>query len=216
MAIEFISFESVKVDGINAGSFSDCVANYSARRVELAAACKTFHADLVAAHKSALDAKEAELMTANASVATLTSETTTQSATIAELQADVATKASQMDTAAEAIAVYSREIVELQTQVEALKQNQRFDPRKINAKAFYARITKDEFALLAASPDPQLTAIAQAILAYSANEKTWPVEFDSVEMQGMIGYLEQSEFLSPDRAKQLTTDATWQEAFYAS
>lgn len=71
MAIEFISFENVKIDGISAGSFSDCVANYSARRVELAAACKTFHEQLAAAHKSALDAKESELTTANATIAAL-------------------------------------------------------------------------------------------------------------------------------------------------
>ena len=71
MAIEFISFENVKVDGINAGSFSDCVANYSARRVELALACKTFHEGLVSAHKTELDTANATIATRDATIATL-------------------------------------------------------------------------------------------------------------------------------------------------
>jgi hypothetical protein len=69
--VEFISFDSVKVDGINAGSWPDVVANYPALRVELALACKTFHADLAADHKTELDAKEAALTTANATIAAL-------------------------------------------------------------------------------------------------------------------------------------------------
>jgi hypothetical protein len=80
MAIEFISFESVKVDGIAAGSFVDCVANYSARRVELALACKTFHEQLASAHETALDAKEAALTTANATIARLEAEVAALSA----------------------------------------------------------------------------------------------------------------------------------------
>jgi hypothetical protein len=102
------------------------------------------------------------------------------------------------------------------TKIAILKTTQRFDPRKINAVAFYNRITKDQFAKLAASPDPQLTAIAQAILAYAENEKVWPVEFDSVEMQGMIGYLLKAEFLTQEQVDELTKDATWQEAFYGN
>lgn len=71
MAVVFESFESVKVDGISAGSFSDCVANYSALRVDLALACKTFHADLVSAHKAELDAANATIAELQARVAAL-------------------------------------------------------------------------------------------------------------------------------------------------
>jgi hypothetical protein len=172
MAIVFESFESVKVDGINAGSFSDCVANYASRRVELALACKSFHADLEEAHKTALDA-------ANATIAT-------RDATIAALE----------------------------TRVASLLAELPFNPKIIDATAFYNRITKDEFAMLSTSDDQQLGAIARAILAYKTND--WPVVFESPEMQGMLQYLVVVGFLTAERAAELTRDATREEAYDAS
>jgi hypothetical protein len=76
-------------------------------------------AALVAAHKTALDAKEAELTTANATIATL------------------------------------------QSQVADLSQYRPYNPRIIDASAFYARVSKDEFAMLSTSDDQQLGAIAR-------------------------------------------------------
>jgi len=175
MAIEFESFESVKVDGISAGSFADCVANYSARRVELALACKTFHEQKASDHKAALDAKEAALTTANA--------------TIAALEARVASMLTELP----------------------------FNPRIIDATAFYSRITKDEFAALSVSDDETLRTIAKTILAYKTND--WPVVFESPEFQQMMGYLmfgTSPPFLSDERARELARDATRAEAYDAA
>ena len=172
MAIVFESFESVKVDGINSGSFADCVANYASRRVELALSCKSFHADLAEDHKSALDS-------ANATIAT-------RDATIAALE----------------------------TRVASLLAELPFNPRIIDASAFYERITKDEFAALSVSDDETLRTIAKTILAYKTND--WPVIFESTEFQGLIGYLTGTSFLTAQRALELTRDATREEAYDAS
>ena len=132
---------------------------------------------------------------------------------VERLTDDNATKQSQLDTAAEAIAVYSREIVELQTKVADLAQYRPFNPRIIDASAFYARVTKDEFAMLSTSDDQQLGAIARAILAYKAND--WPVIFESPEFQGLIAYLVGAGFFTAERAAELTADATRAEAYDA-
>jgi hypothetical protein len=172
MAIVFESFESVKVDGVSAGSFADCVANYTSRRVELALACKTFHESLAAAHKTALDDKQAELDAANATIAAL------------------------------------------ETRVASLLAELPFNPRIIDASAFYNRITKDEFAALSVSDDETLRTIAKTILAYKTND--WPVVFESPEFQGLIGYLTGTSFLTAQQALELTRDATREEAYDAS
>lgn len=213
MAIVFESFESVKVDGISAGSFSDCVANYSARRVELALACKTFHEEKASAHKTALDAKEAELTTANA--------------TIAELESDLSTASSQLEAVTNEKTALQNDydqlnamqlestslVIQLQAKVADLEQYRPFNPRIIDASAFYARITKDEFASLSVSDDETLRVIAKTILAYKTND--WPVVFESPEFQGLISYLVGTEFLTVERAAQLTADATRAEAYDA-
>lgn len=93
----FESFESVKVDGINAGSFSDVVANYSALRIELAAACKSFHADLVAAHKTELDAKQTALNEANATIAALEASVLHAQSNADNLQVQVDDLTAQLD-----------------------------------------------------------------------------------------------------------------------
>ena len=129
-------------------------------------------AALVSAHKAELDAKEAELTTANA--------------TIAALEARVASLLTELP----------------------------FNPRIIDASAFYARITKDEFAALSVADDETLRTIAKTILAYKTND--WPVIFESPEFQGLIAYLVGTGFLTAERAEELTADATRAEAYDAA
>lgn len=177
------------------------------------AALEATNAHLVAAHKTALDAKEAELTTANATIATLASETTTQAATIATLQADNETKQTALDTANATIATRDATIAALESRVASLLTELPFNPRIIDASKFYERITKDEFAALSVSDDETLRTIAKTILAYKTND--WPVVFDSQEMQGMLAYLVGSGFLTAERAAQLTADASRAEAYNA-
>ena len=99
----------------------------------------------------------------------------------------------------------------LQARFDKLVTDLPFDPRSINAKAFYNRINKDEFAKLSASDDETLRTIAKTILAYVEN--SWPIVFESPEMVGMLTYLQGVGFLTEDRIKQLTQDASQSEAF---
>jgi len=126
---------------------------------------------LVADHKTALDAKEAALSEANATIATL------------------------------------------EARIAALLVELPFNPRVIDASAFYARITKDEFAALSIADDETLRTIAKTILAYKTND--WPVIFESAEFQGLIGYLVGTSFLTAERAAELTRDASRSEAYDA-
>lgn len=127
---------------------------------------------LVSAHKTELDAKEAALTTANATIAAL------------------------------------------ETRVASLLAELPFNPRIIDASAFYERITKDEFAALSVSDDETLRTIAKTILAYKTND--WPVIFESPEFQGLVGYLIISQFSTEARIAELTRDATREEAYDAS
>ena len=129
-------------------------------------------AALIAAHKTALDVKEAELTTANATIAAL------------------------------------------EARVHSLLAELPFNPRIIDATAFYERITKDEFAAMSVSDDETLRTIAKTILAYKTND--WPVVFESPEFQGLIGYLVGTSFLTAERAAELTRDATREEAYDAA
>jgi hypothetical protein len=173
-------------------------------------------AALVAAHKTALDAKEAELTTANA--------------TIAELESDLATASNQLEAVTTAKTALQNDydqlnamqlestllITQLQAKVADLEQYRPFNPRIIDATAFYNRITKEEFASLSVSDDPTLRNIAKTILAYKTND--WPVIFESTEFQQMMGYLmfgTAPPFLSDERARELAKDATRSEAYNA-
>jgi hypothetical protein len=177
-------------------------------------------AALVADHKIALDAKEAELTTANATITTknqeinvLDGEIQALESQVEKLTADDATKQSQLDSYATIEAELNAQVDELQTKVAALIQYRPFNPRLIDAGAFYARITKDEFAALSVADDETLRTIAKTILAYKTND--WPVVFESPEFQGLIGYLVGTSFLTAERAAQLTADATRAEAYDA-
>jgi len=101
----------------------------------------------------------------------------------------------------------------LQSRFDKLLNDLPFNPRIIDATSFYARITKDEFALLSVSDDATVRDIAKTILAYKAND--WPIVFESPEMQGMLTYLLLNGSLSEGRIAQLTQDANQSEAYVA-
>ena len=125
----------------------------------------------------------------------------------------VAAHKTALDSANATIATRDATIAALESRVAALLTELPFNPRIIDASKFYERITKDEFAALSVSDDETLRTIAKTILAYKTND--WPVIFESPEFQGLIGYLVATGFLTEDRAKQLTADATRAEAYDA-
>jgi hypothetical protein len=129
------------------------------------------------------------------------------------LQAGNATKQSQLDSYSTIEAELNAQVNELQSKVADLEQYRPFNPRIIDASKFYERITKDEFATLSVSDDETFRTIAKTILAYKTND--WPVVFESPEFQGLISYLVGTEFLTVERAAELTADATRAEAYNA-
>lgn len=88
-----------------------------------------------------------------------------------------------------------------------------FNPRIIDATAFYDRLTKDEILTLFSSSDATTKQIGEMILAYKTND--WPVVFESPEFQQMLGYLLQTGTLTESRMAELTRDATRAEAYQA-
>lgn len=101
----------------------------------------------------------------------------------------------------------------LKARIESLLAEVPYNPRIIDATAFYERITKDEFASLSVSDDPMLKNIAKTILTYRAND--WPVVFESTDFQQLIGYMLSVQFLTEKRSAELTKDATSEEAYRA-
>jgi hypothetical protein len=131
----------------------------------------------------------------------------------AEKAALVAAHKTALDAANATIATRDATIAALEARVASLLTELPFNPRIIDATAFYNRITKEEFASLSVSDDETLRTIAKTILAYKTND--WPVIFESPEFQGLIGYLVGTSFLTAERAAQLTADATRAEAYDA-
>jgi hypothetical protein len=131
----------------------------------------------------------------------------------AEKAAMVAAHKTALDAANATIATRDATITALEARIVSLLTELPFNPRIIDATKFYERITKDEFAALSVSDDETLKTIAKTILAYKTND--WPVIFESPEFQGLIGYLVGTEFLTAERAAELTADATRAEAYDA-
>ena len=95
--------------------------------------------------------------------------------------------------------------------IETLLQEIPFDPRIIDATAFYNRLTKDELLLFVSSEDTQVKQIGTVIATYKSND--WPVVFESTEFQQMVVYLQQVGILTSERLAELTKDATRDEAY---
>lgn len=107
----------------------------------------------------------------------------------------------------------TEQLAEANARITALLQEIPFNPRIIDAAAFYDRLTKDEILTLFGSADATTKQIVETIIAYKNND--WPVVFESVEFRNMMGYLLQSGTLTEARAAQLTRDATREEAYSA-
>jgi hypothetical protein len=215
-------------------SYTASVAEVVAAKDALFVAKETELATAISIHTTALAAKQSELDAANATIAerdttivNQNSAVSNQANTITQLQATIAEKDTQLTlknnqleesdndlaTANAIIVTRDATIAALESRISLLLVELPFNPRIIDATAFYNRITKDEFAALSVSDDETLRTIAKTILAYKTND--WPVIFESPEFQGLIGYLAGTEFLTIERAAELTADARRAEAYNA-
>jgi len=132
---------------------------------------------------------------------------------IADNQTAIDTAATQFEAKQAELTLANAANATLQSRFDKLLTDLPFNPRIIDAASFYARISKDEFALLSVSDDATVRDIAKTILAYKAND--WPIVFESPEMQGMLTYLLLNGSLSEGRIAQLTQDANYSEAYVA-
>jgi hypothetical protein len=224
VAVKFESFDRVTIDEINAGSFSDVVANYPELRVELGLACKTFHADLVAAHKTALDAKETALSEANSTILAKTQEINGLDGEIQAFESQVerlndekASLQTQVDTLTSGINTQYEIVRGLQGRLERLLNELPFNPREISVGAFKARLfsvleTEDVVRLYAAQPDSTLEQIAGTITNW---DQAFPIRLDSEELLQPLGYLVSINLLTVAEVANLRRDCTRAEAFIA-
>lgn len=167
-------------------------------------ATKTSEHDSVKGQYDALVIEKAKLIADNA--------TATEANNAAHALA-IATATTQLEAKQSELTLANAANATLQSRFDRLLNDLPFNPRIIDASSFYARITKDEFALLSVSDDATLRGIAKTILAYKAND--WPIVFESPEMEGMLTYLLLNGSLSEDRIAQLTQDANRSEAYVA-
>ena len=155
--------------------------------------------ELLATRNQELAAKAEELATRLTELSAKNQQVTILTSEKASLIAERATLTSDLAAANARITTLLEEIP--------------FDPRIIDATAFYNRLTKDELLVFVSSEDAQVRLIGQTIAAYKAND--WPVVFASPEFQQMVGYLQQSGVLTSARLAELTKDATRAEAYSA-
>jgi len=143
----------------------------------------------------------------------LKSEKATLESDKASLNSQLASKTEQVDALTTDKTELTRQLAAANARITALLQEIPFDPRIIDATAFYDRLTKDEVLTLFTSTDATTKQIGETILAYKTND--WPVVFGSTEFQQMLGYLLQSGTLTEIRMAELTRDATRAEAYQA-
>jgi cell division protein FtsB len=158
-----------------------------------------------------LATRNQELTTANASLSAKTSEAESLLADKSIALAANATLTSEKATLTSEKATLTASLAAANARIATLLEEIPFDPRIIDATAFYNRLTKDELLVFVSSEDAQVRAIGQTIAAYKAND--WPVVFASTEFQQMVGYLQSVEVLTEARLEELTRDATRAEAY---
>jgi hypothetical protein len=160
-----------------------------------------------------LATKNQELTTANANLSAKTSEAESLLADKSIALAANAVLTSEKATLTSEKATLTASLAAANARITTLLEEVPFDPRIIDATAFYNRLTKDELLVFVASVDPQVVAIGKVIADYKAND--WPVIFESQDFQNMVGYLRQAGVLSEARLTELTKDATRNEAYSA-
>lgn len=168
-------------------------------------ASKTTEADSLAADKLALQSEVTQL---NSSISELTSESNALASSVSDLTEKLDASTYGNDT-------LSAELAAARARITSLLEEIPFDPRVIDATAFYDRLTKDEIWSLSTSEDEITKSILAKIHEYKKPENDWPIVFESTEFMQMMGYLLQSGFITEARMMDLTRDATKAEAYKA-
>jgi len=154
----------------------------------------------VASLTSAVEAANTLTSGLRTEVAVLTSVTLEAAALVTERNLLMAQVRSQADT----ITILQAKIARLLTEVS-------FDPRVISSDAYFDRLTGKELFMLGTSKDPTTVQIAALLNEYQANKSR--VELDSLDHQNQVEHLVSQSVLTAERAKEISRDATRDEAY---
>ena len=153
---------------------------------------------------------------------------------VTELETDLATKTSQLDAVTQAktaldlrVATLTNEKQSLTSQVSMLEavveahkqkiadleQYRPYNPRWLDGRSFYKRISQEDMETLLASDNPQLVIVGKTILAYRDNHVQWPVILDSTDFTNLVGYVLQSGVFDEAEVTEIMRDATKEEAY---
>jgi hypothetical protein len=131
------------------------------------------------------------------------------------LQSQIAEVTKQKEDNADLVAAANARVAAANVRIARLLEGMPWNPRVIDATAFFNRLTLEEFARLSTSDDPVKVDIAKTIMQYKAPENDWPVIFESDQFQQMMGYLLQSGEITEQRMAELTRDSTREESYVA-
>jgi prefoldin subunit 5 len=148
----------------------------------------------------------AELATAQAELATATTQLEAVTRVKTQLEAEVATLTTEKQTLTELTTT-------LQAKVADLEQYRPFNPRILKGEAFYNRVSKEDMVTLLTSDNPMLVTVGKTIEAYRANQ--WPVVMDSTDFTNLVGYVMQSGVFDAEEVQAIMSDATREEAYSA-
>ena len=197
MAVIFTTFEQIEIDGIASGNIVDVISNHAPKRLQVLEAYKVYTDKLNADHATAL-------ATAEAALATTTSQLEAVTAAKQALVDDVLVKTEQL-------ALADSEYKLLEAKVAFLESIRTYDARRLDGVAFFNRVSKHDMVTLLASDDPMLVNVGKTIEAYRVNH--WPVVLDSQDFQNLVGYVLQSGVFNEADVVAIMRDATREEAY---
>ena len=206
MAVIFKTFDQIEIDGILSGNIVDVISNHAPKRTEVLAAYNVFVAKLNSDHATALQAVQTDL-----AIKTSQLEAVTQAKTALDLQ--VATLTNEKQSLEAAVALANQVNETLTQKVSELEQYRPYNPRWLDGRSFYKRISQQDMETLLASDNPQLVIVGKTILAYRDNHVQWPVILDSTDFTNLVGYVLQSGVFDADEVVEIMRDATKEEAY---
>ena len=171
-------------------------------------------------HATLLATKVTELAKVQSDLATTTSqlEATTQAKTTLEAQvANLLEEKQELKNLYEDCLATVREQDtandKLQAKITELEQYRPYNPRWLDGRSFYKRISQQDMETLLASDNPQLVIVGKTILAYRDNHVQWPVILDSTDFTNLVGYVLQSGVFDEAEVVEIMRDATREEAY---
>jgi hypothetical protein len=211
MAVVFKTFDQIEIDGIASGNIVDVISNHAPKRLQVLEAYKVFTDKLNADHATALATAEADLATTSSQLEATTQAKTALDLRVATLTNEKQALADDVSVKTEQLALADSEYKLLETKVAFLESIRTYNPRILKGKAFYKRISQSDMEILLTSEIPQLVTVGKTILAYRDND--WPIIIDSDDFQTLVGYVYMSGTFDTEEVASIMRDATRDEAY---